>query len=215
MAFTHFVSLCWYSINYRLKDLLMLMKSSSLVDKKSVIIYCKFQAETDIVTKYLCDNNILAKGYHSSLPARDRNRIQELFCSNKIRVVVATVAFGMGLDKSDVDVVIHYSLPESLEEYIQISDLLVILAGSDGVDEYAINKLLCQIFSDGVVQDGHTSSLVKESASRKFDMKEEVLIYFINDIPVSCFCVVYSTRQNLNFSLLACVNETFVGTVNI
>lgn len=63
-----------------------------------------------------------------------------------------------------------------------ISDLLMILAGSDGVDEYAINKLLCEIFSDGIVQDGHASSLVKESASRKFDMKEEVLIY-ISDLP--------------------------------
>lgn len=187
----------------RLKDLLMLMKSSSLVDKQSVIIYCKFQVETDMVTKYLCDNNILAKGYHSSLPARDRNRIQELFCSNKIRVVVATVAFGMGLDKSDVDLVIHYSLPESLEEYVQktgragrdgrlsfchllLDDLtyykLRSLLYSDGVDEYAINKLLCEIFSDGIVQDGHASSLVKESASRKFDMKEEVLLTILTQL---------------------------------
>ncbi|KAJ0976977.1 hypothetical protein J5N97_012451 [Dioscorea zingiberensis] len=187
----------------RLKDLLMLMKTALLVDKQSIIIYCKFQVETDIVSKYLCDNNILAKGYHSSLPARDRSRVQEFFCSNKIRVVVATVAFGMGLDKSDVDAVIHYSLPESLEEYIQktgragrdgrlsfchllLDDItyykLRSLLYSDGVDEYAINKLLCQIFSDGIHQNGHFCSLVKESASRIFDMKEEVLLTILTQL---------------------------------
>ncbi|MCL7036881.1 hypothetical protein MKW94_024056 [Papaver nudicaule] len=75
----------------RMKDLLMLMKSSPFTD-----------SETDLLSKYLRDNNISAKSYHSGIPAKDRSRTQELFCSNKIRVVVATVAFGMGLNKSDV-----------------------------------------------------------------------------------------------------------------
>ncbi|GAY44041.1 hypothetical protein CUMW_079220 [Citrus unshiu] len=153
--------------------------------------------ETDLISRYLCDNSISVKSYHSGIPAKDRSRIQELFCSNKIRVVVATVAFGMGLDKRDVGAVIHYSLPESLEEYVQeigragrdgrlsychlfLDDItyfrLRSLMYSDGVDEYAINKFLCQVFTNGMNSHGKLCSLVKESASRKFDIKEEVML---------------------------------------
>ncbi|KAL0357795.1 UNVERIFIED_CONTAM: ATP-dependent DNA helicase Q-like 5 [Sesamum calycinum] len=189
----------------RMKDLMALLKSSPFFSIKSIIIYCKFQSETDMISKYLCDNNISAKhrnenaflfvqSYHSGIPAKDRSRVQDLFCANRIRVVVATVAFGMGLDKSDVGAVVHYSLPESLEEYVQeigragrdgrlsychllFDDAtyfkLRSLMHSDGVDEYAVNKLLCQVFmSDGLATEG-ICSMVKESASRKFDMKEE------------------------------------------
>ncbi|CAH9120317.1 unnamed protein product [Cuscuta epithymum] len=185
----------------RLKDLIALLKSSPFSDVKSIIIYCKFQYETDLVCKCLCDNNISAKSYHSSIPAKDRRRTQELFCANKIRVVVATVAFGMGLDKQDVGAVIHYSLPESLEEYVQeigragrdgrlsychllFDDdsyfKLRSLAHSDGVDEYAVNKFLCQVFSNSL--NGKFSSIVKEMASRKFDMKEEVMLTILTQL---------------------------------
>ncbi|KAI9169271.1 hypothetical protein LWI28_009855 [Acer negundo] len=180
----------------RMKDLLMLIKSSPFTEVQSIIIYCKFQYETDQISKYLCDYNISSKSYHSGIPAKDRRRVQELFCSNKIRVVVATVAFGMGLDKSDVGAVIHYSLPGSLEEYVQeigragrdgrlsychlfFDDLtyfkLRSLMHSEGADEYAINKFLCQVFADGLNSRGKLCSLVKESTSRKFDLKEEVM----------------------------------------
>ncbi|KAK8928866.1 ATP-dependent DNA helicase Q-like 5 [Platanthera zijinensis] len=181
----------------RLKDLLILIKSSPMVGMRSIIVYCKFQAETELVSRYLCDNNISAKVYHSNILSKDRIRTQELFCSNKIRVVVATVAFGMGLNKSDVDAVIHYSLPESLEEYVQETGRagrdgrlsychlfidnstyykLRSLLYSDGVDEYVITKLLSEIFAKDTSLDGNIYSLVKESASCKFDMKEEVLL---------------------------------------
>ncbi|KAG6508076.1 hypothetical protein ZIOFF_033434 [Zingiber officinale] len=190
----------------RLKDLLLLMKTSPLTDMHSIIVYCKFQNETDLVSKYLCDNNIPSKAYHSGIPAKNRGRIQELFCSNKLRVVVATVAFGMGLDKSDVQAVLHYSMPESLEEYIQetgragrdgklsychlLLDIsacykLRSLCFSDGVDEYAVSKFLAYIFSNDVHSTGQICSLVKESMSRKFDMKEEVLLTILTQLEIS------------------------------
>ncbi|KAJ1401986.1 P-loop containing nucleoside triphosphate hydrolase [Sesbania bispinosa] len=153
-------------------------------------------SETDLISRYLNDNNILAKSYHSGITAKERSYVQELFSSNKIRVVVATVAFGMGLDKRDVGAVIHYSLPESLEEYVQEIGRagrdgrlsychlfyddetyfkLRSLMHSEGVDEYAVNKFLHEVFPADKSSCGKICSLIKESASRRFDMKEEVL----------------------------------------
>lgn len=71
----------------RMKDLLVLIKSSPFVEVKSIIIYCKFQSDTDQISRYLSDNNIKAKSYHSGISAKERDRVQELFGSNKIRVV--------------------------------------------------------------------------------------------------------------------------------
>ncbi|KAF2292854.1 hypothetical protein GH714_029384 [Hevea brasiliensis] len=185
----------------RMKDLLSLMKSSPFMEVQSIIIYCKFQSESDIVSRYLCDNNISSKSYHSAIPSKDRSQIQELFCSNKIRVVVATVAFGMGLDKRDVGAVIHYSLPESLEEYVQeigragrdgrlsychlfFDDTtyckLRSLLHSEGVDEYAVSKFLSYVFSNG--KQGKICSIIRESASREFDMKEEVMLTLLTQL---------------------------------
>ncbi|CAN7077677.1 unnamed protein product [Brassica oleracea var. botrytis] len=176
--------------------LLVLMESQPYKKIRSIIVYCKFQYETDMISKYLRDNNITAKGYHSGLPAKDRVRIQEAFSSNKIRVVVATVAFGMGLDKGDVGAVIHFSVPGSLEEYVQEIGRagrdgrlsychlfydedtylkLRSLSHSDGVDEYAVGKFLTHVFSFDTKQHEKICSIVIESASHKFDMKEEVM----------------------------------------
>ncbi|XP_050205582.1 ATP-dependent DNA helicase Q-like 5 isoform X2 [Mercurialis annua] len=185
----------------RMKDLLMLIKSSQFKEVKSIIVYCKFQFETDIVSRYLCDNNICAKSYHSAIPSRERARTQELFCSNKISVVVATVAFGMGLDKRDVGAVIHYSLPESLEEYVQETGRagrngklsychlffddstyykLRSLMHSDGIDEYTVSKFLTAVFTNCTC--GTICSIIKDSASRTFDMKEEVMVTLLTQL---------------------------------
>ncbi|XP_071929022.1 ATP-dependent DNA helicase Q-like 5 isoform X2 [Coffea arabica] len=207
----------------RMKDLMTLLKSSPYVEIKSIIIYCKFQSEADLISRYLCDNNISAKSYHSSIPAEDRRRIQEIFCLNKIRVVVATVAFGMGLDKRDIGAVIHYSLPESLEEYVQeigragrdgrLSYCHLFfdeatyfkmrsLMYSDGVDEYAVKKFLCQIFSN-TNSSGKICSIIKESASRKFDIKEELELddlQYLNLLPqikVTCTLNFHQTSPSL------------------
>ncbi|KAG5521911.1 hypothetical protein RHGRI_034211 [Rhododendron griersonianum] len=193
----------WINKIFRMKDLMALLKSSPFVDVKSIIIYCKFQSETDLISKYLCDNNISAMSYHGGIPYKDRSRVQELFCSNKIRVVVATVAFGMGLDKRDVGAVIHCTLPESLEEYVQeigragrdgrlsychllFDDNLYLklrsLTYSEGVDEYAVSRLLSQVFATGLSSQGKICALAKESASQKFDMKEEVMLTILTHL---------------------------------
>ncbi|KFZ48798.1 ATP-dependent DNA helicase Q4, partial [Antrostomus carolinensis] len=61
----------------------------------------------------------IADSYHAGLSSTERRRVQKTFMSGQLRVVVATVAFGMGLDKSDVRGVIHYNMPKNFESYVQ------------------------------------------------------------------------------------------------
>ena len=76
--------------------------------------------------------------YHAGLPAGDRKRIQLAFMTGRLRIVVATVAFGMGLNKSDVRAIIHYNVPKSFESYVQE----IGRAGRDGKPAF------CHVFID-------------------------------------------------------------------
>ena len=84
-----------------------------------------------------------AECYHAGLTAAQRRRVQKRFMSGQLRIVVATVAFGMGLDKSDVRAIIHYNLPRSFESYVQE----IGRAGRDG------NPSHCHVFLDPEVRD--------------------------------------------------------------
>ena len=83
------------------------------------IVYCSTRKRTEEVAAHLRERGLAAEAYHAGLPAEERERVQEAFIFDQIQIVVATVAFGMGIDKTNVRFVVHWDLPQHLEGYYQ------------------------------------------------------------------------------------------------
>ena len=104
------------------------------VEQGSAIVYIRSRQLTREVARQLCERGITATNYHAGLSHAERDARQNDWTQGRVRVMVATNAFGMGIDKPDVRVVIHYSPPDTLEAYFQEAGR----AGRDGQTSYAV-----------------------------------------------------------------------------
>jgi ATP-dependent DNA helicase RecQ len=160
---------------------------------QSGIVYCLARATTEDVAENLRSAGVRAAAYHAGLAAEDRKRVQEAFAADTIDVVVATIAFGMGIDKPDVRFVIHYDLPRNLEGYYQESgragrdgepsDCILLYSYADAArNEYFIN----QRSTERERRNGHEQLLhMLNWANGNSCRRRELLRYFDEELSVA------------------------------
>jgi len=142
---------------HRIKDgKEQLLEFVNLHKNQSGIVYTLSRKSTQTITNFLQSKDIKALAYHAGLSAKERNNTYKKFLNDEIDVVVATIAFGMGIDKSNIRYVVHLSLPKTIENYYQE----IGRAGRDGLE----SETLLLFNAQDIINQKHFIEKLEEKA---------------------------------------------------
>jgi len=137
------------------------------------IIYTLSRKSTETVAKFLEDKGIKAKAYHAGLPTEEKNKTYADFVADRVQIVVATIAFGMGIDKSNIRFVVHMTLPKTIENFYQE----IGRAGRDGLES---ETLLLFSAQDIVQQKSFIEDLPETPYKQHAFNKLDAMVRFAN-----------------------------------
>lgn len=194
-----------------------LLTSEPYTEYDSIIVYCTRREECERIASYLRTTirpkpnitqlkkykslNLVAEPYHAGLASSRRRTVQNAFMGGHLRIVVATVAFGMGINKSDIRAVIHYNMPSSFESYVQE-------VGRSGRDGQPAN---CHVFLNHEGRD--LNELKRHIYANSID--RHVIRKLLQKIFVPCNCVQVCPRHEVAFSIQETVQYLDVPEENI